>query len=63
MTNQDMEKLVETSDSWIMERTGIKSRHISTDEETTAYLATEAAKRALAGGRRADEGHPDREHQ
>jgi 3-oxoacyl-[acyl-carrier-protein] synthase-3 len=48
LTNEDLAQRVDTSDEWITTRTGIKSRHISTDGETTAHLATEAAKRALA---------------
>ncbi|MHC4912259.1 MAG: beta-ketoacyl-ACP synthase 3, partial [Planctomycetota bacterium] len=48
LTNEDLAKMMETSDEWITTRTGIKVRHITTDSETTAYLATEAAKRALA---------------
>jgi len=40
--------LVDTSDEWITTRTGIKSRHVTTDDETTAFLATEAAKRAMS---------------
>jgi 3-oxoacyl-[acyl-carrier-protein] synthase-3 len=40
--------MMDTSDEWIATRTGIKTRHITTDDETTAFLATEAAKRALA---------------
>jgi len=48
LTNQDLAKMVDTSDEWITSRTGIKVRHITTDNETTAFLATEAAKRALA---------------
>jgi 3-oxoacyl-[acyl-carrier-protein] synthase-3 len=47
LTNEDLAKMVNTSDEWITTRTGIKVRHITSDEETTAYLATEAAKRAL----------------
>jgi 3-oxoacyl-[acyl-carrier-protein] synthase-3 len=39
--------MVDTTDEWITARTGIKSRHVTGDDETTAYLATEAAKRAL----------------
>lgn len=46
MTNDDMAKLVETSDEWITSRTGIKERRISTGE-TTSDLAFEAAQRAL----------------
>jgi 3-oxoacyl-[acyl-carrier-protein] synthase-3 len=48
LTNDDLGKMVDTSDEWITARTGIKVRHITTDNETTASLATEAAKRALA---------------
>jgi 3-oxoacyl-[acyl-carrier-protein] synthase-3 len=40
--------MMHTTDEWIATRTGIKTRHIATDDETTAFLATEAAKRALA---------------
>jgi 3-oxoacyl-[acyl-carrier-protein] synthase-3 len=48
LTNDDLAKIVDTTDEWITTRTGIKVRHITTDDETTALLATEAAKRALA---------------
>lgn len=48
LTNDQLAKMVDTSDEWITTRTGIKSRHVTTDEETTAFLATEAAKKALA---------------
>ncbi len=48
LTNEDLAKTVNTSDEWITTRTGIKVRHITTDSETTAFLATEAAKKALA---------------
>ena len=48
LTNDDVAKLVDTSDEWITSRTGIKTRHITTDDESTAILATEAAKIALA---------------
>jgi 3-oxoacyl-[acyl-carrier-protein] synthase III len=48
LTNADLSKMVDTSDEWITTRTGIKSRHITTENESTAYLATEAAKKALA---------------
>jgi 3-oxoacyl-[acyl-carrier-protein] synthase-3 len=47
LTNDDLEKMVDTSDQWITTRTGIKVRHITKDNETTAYLSTQAAKRAL----------------
>ncbi|MHC4604181.1 MAG: beta-ketoacyl-ACP synthase III [Planctomycetota bacterium] len=48
LTNDELAKMVDTSDEWITSRTGIKVRHITNDSETTAFLATEAAKRALA---------------
>jgi len=48
LTNEDMAKMVDTSDEWITTRTGINRRHVTTADESTAYLATEAAKRALA---------------
>ena len=47
LTNEDFTKIIETSDDWITSRTGIKTRHIASDDETTAVLATEAAKKAL----------------
>ncbi|MFN4142936.1 beta-ketoacyl-ACP synthase III [Aestuariivirga sp.] len=47
MTNADMSKVVDTSDEWIVERTGIKARHIAGEGETTRTLGTEAARRAL----------------
>ena len=47
LTNDELAQRVDTSDEWITTRTGIKSRHISTAEETTALLATRAAKMAL----------------
>jgi len=48
LTNDELAKMVKTSSEWITSRTGIKVRHISDDNETTAFLATEAAKMALA---------------
>lgn len=48
MTNADISKIVDTSDDWIVERTGIKARHIAGEGETTRTLGTEAARRALA---------------
>lgn len=46
VTNNDLSALVETSDEWITERTGIKNRHVVTDETTTS-LAAQAAKQAI----------------
>jgi len=48
ITNDELAKLVDTSDEWITTRTGIKVRHITTEKESTAFLATEASKIALA---------------
>ena len=48
LTNQDLEKLVETNDQWIMERTGIRERHIVPPEMATSDMAIEAAQCALA---------------
>src|SRR5689334_3963375 len=48
LTNQDLEKMVETNDQWIMERTGIRERHIAPPEIATSDMAIEAAKCALA---------------
>jgi 3-oxoacyl-[acyl-carrier-protein] synthase III len=47
MTNADISKIVDTSDEWIVERTGIKARHIAAEGETTRTLAVEAARKAL----------------
>ena len=48
LTNADLEKMVETNDQWIVERTGIRERHIAADGEFTSDLATAAARAALA---------------
>ena len=48
MTNADLEKIVETSDEWIVERTGIKERRIAGDNQPMSDLALRAAKAALA---------------
>jgi 3-oxoacyl-[acyl-carrier-protein] synthase-3 len=55
LTNEDLEKIVDTNDEWITTRTGIKVRHIASDDETTATLAAEAAKRALEDAKLAPE--------
>jgi 3-oxoacyl-[acyl-carrier-protein] synthase-3 len=47
LTNQDLEKLVETSDQWILERTGIRARHIAAPDMATSDMAVEAARCAL----------------
>ena len=48
LTNADLEKMVETNDQWIMERTGIRERHIVDKGVATSDLAAEAAKKCLA---------------
>jgi len=48
LTNDELAKMMDTSDEWITARTGIKVRHITADNESTAFLATESAKNALA---------------
>lgn len=47
LTNSDLEEMVETNDEWIVERTGIKNRHIAAEDEMTSDLAAKAAKNAL----------------
>lgn len=47
LSNSDLEKMVETSDEWIVSRTGMKERRIASDEETTSFMAIEASKKAL----------------
>ena len=48
VSNADLEKMVDTSDDWIVQRTGIRNRHIAAEGETTSQLATHAANEALA---------------
>ena len=56
LSNHDLEQMVETSDEWIRDRTGIEKRHIAAEGQTTCDLAEQAARRALeAAGRRPDE--------
>jgi 3-oxoacyl-[acyl-carrier-protein] synthase III len=47
LTNSDLEQVVETTDDWIVQRTGIRSRHIAAEGETTADLGEKAARAAL----------------
>ena len=47
VSNADLEKIVDTTDEWIVQRTGIRARHIAAEGETTSMLATKAAQRAL----------------
>jgi len=56
VTNADMEKIVETTDQWIRERTGIEQRHIAADDEFTVDLAEKAARNAMEmAGKTADD--------
>lgn len=47
LTNKDIEKIVDTTDEWIRERTGIEERHIAADDEFTVDLAEKAARNAM----------------
>jgi 3-oxoacyl-[acyl-carrier-protein] synthase III len=47
LTNFDLERMMDTSDAWIRERTGIERRHIAADHETTVDLSEPAARRAI----------------
>lgn len=47
LTNEDLAKMVDTTDEWIAARTGIRKRHIAADGEATSDLGTKAAKKAL----------------
>ena len=48
VTNDDLAKIVDTSDEWIVERTGIRQRHQAAEDQPVSDLATEAARKALA---------------
>ena len=47
VTNDELAETVDTTDAWIVERTGIKSRYVASADETTASLATDASRKAL----------------
>src|SRR5258708_17806334 len=51
VSNFDLEKVVDTSDSWIAERTGIRRRHMAGDNEVTSDMAAAAGRRALEAAR------------
>jgi len=51
LTNHDLEKMVDTSDEWIVTRTGIRERHIAAPDEPCSALAVQAAKKALAAAK------------
>ena len=48
MTNSDFERIMDTTDEWIVTRTGIRERHIARDNESVAEMATIAAQQALS---------------
>lgn len=51
LTNQELEKTVDTTHEWIVQRTGIEQRHVAAEGEYTSDLATKAAERALASAK------------
>ncbi|HET7547561.1 MAG TPA: beta-ketoacyl-ACP synthase III [Usitatibacter sp.] len=52
LTNRDLESIVETSDEWIVARTGIRQRHVAAEGQFTSDLALAASRKALAAARR-----------
>src|SRR5271169_4672812 len=48
LTNEDLSKMVDTNDEWIVQRTGIRERRIAVEGETTASLGAAAARKAIA---------------
>lgn len=56
LTNKDLEKMVDTTDEWIRERTGIAERHVAADDQTTCDLAEQAAIKAIeAAGKKPED--------
>jgi 3-oxoacyl-[acyl-carrier-protein] synthase-3 len=51
LTNHDLEKMVETTDQWIFDRTGIRERHIAAEGETSSAMGEQAARRAIEAAR------------
>ena len=51
LTNDELERMVDTSNEWILQRTGIRERHIAADDEATSDLAIKAAASAISGAR------------
>ena len=47
LTNQDLERMVDTSDTWIQERTGVRERHVAADDESASTMGIQAARQAL----------------
>ena len=59
MTNDDLAQYVDTSDEWILERTGIRERRMATEDEALTDIAMPAARDALGGrGRRGERDRP-----
>ena len=52
LTNRDLERLVDTTDEWIVARTGIRERHVAAEDEFTSDLAAHASRQALAAAGR-----------
>jgi len=52
LTNAELEKMVDTNDEWIVQRTGIRKRHIVDESEATSDLAIKAAQQAIASAER-----------
>ena len=52
VTNDDLSKIVDTTDEWVRERTGIRQRHRASEDQAVSDLAVEAAKKALAAAGR-----------
>ena len=50
LTNAELEKMVDTSDEWIVQRSGIRERRIAAKEQATSDMAIEAGRMALANG-------------
>jgi 3-oxoacyl-[acyl-carrier-protein] synthase-3 len=48
LTNEELARMVDTSDEWIRDRTGIRERHLASDQETASSMGLEAARGALA---------------
>jgi 3-oxoacyl-[acyl-carrier-protein] synthase-3 len=51
LTNADLARMVDTTDEWIVNRTGVRKRHVAADNETTCDLAEQAARRAIEAAR------------
>src|ERR1041384_5416367 len=52
VTNRELESRIDTSDEWIVSRTGIEARHVAADDEMTSDLAVHAGRRAMEAAKR-----------